>query len=276
MSDSRRETFDDAALSALLDDALPDDEAARLRERLAREPQLTARLAALEEANAAVRDAYSGVVDEPLPERVLELLAPAERSDDVVALRGRRRRTPFALPPTARDGGSPANGARNLRPMALAASIALAVGLGLGALAASKWIASDPATALVAAGTVAPGTALHDLLETAPSAAPRALGGYGVAGAPLFTFAAVDGGYCRQIELTDSRTATTAVACRRDGDWRVELAAFAPRTPGPDGVYRPAARAPTAVDAAVDALIDGDPLSVEAESALLARGWSSD
>src|SRR5688572_26604292 len=86
-------TRDDDALSALIDGALPSDEADALRARIAREPKLAARLAAMARANRAVRDAYRDVVDEPLPQRVLELLRrPQTHAADVVDLDARRRR----------------------------------------------------------------------------------------------------------------------------------------------------------------------------------------
>src|SRR5262245_8302870 len=117
MAEPTNPSRDDEALSALLDGALPSDEAAALRARMTREPALAARLAAMERANRAVGDAYRDVVDEPLPERVLELLrAPQTREANVVDLAARRQRR--ALPAWL--------------PHAAAASVALAIGLGLG------------------------------------------------------------------------------------------------------------------------------------------------
>ena len=81
---------DDEALSALLDGSLPAEEAAALEKRLEREPQLAARFEAMQRADRAVRDAYRDVVDEPLPERVLDLLL-APRDDRIVPLERRPR-----------------------------------------------------------------------------------------------------------------------------------------------------------------------------------------
>src|SRR5688572_32727798 len=117
MSDRTSSSNDDEALSALIDGTLPSDVAAALRARMTREPALAARFAAMERANRAVRDAYRDVVEEPLPERVLDLLrAPHEHADNVVALGARRSRR-------ARPAWL---------PQAVAAGVALAVGLGLG------------------------------------------------------------------------------------------------------------------------------------------------
>ncbi len=78
MNNEQTPTADDEALSAFLDGELGADEAHRLRQRLARDPALAARLAVLEKANSTVREAYAPVVDERLPERLVDLLGAAK------------------------------------------------------------------------------------------------------------------------------------------------------------------------------------------------------
>lgn len=245
---------DDEALSALLDGALPREEADALRARLAREPTLAARFDALQRADRAVRDAYRDVVDEPLPERVLDLLrAPRGAGDDdrVVAL----ERRPRAAAPA-------------WLPHALAAGIALAVGLGLGFGLGRR--AGEPPPPLVATGAVPQGSALHELLESAPSGAARPLDGATVEA--RFTFKAQGGGWCRELGVTTASSASSALACRRADAWQVELVGAA----AADGeLYRPAG-SESPFQEAVDALIDGEPLEPDAERALLATGWPSD
>jgi anti-sigma factor RsiW len=247
---------DDDALSALIDGTLPHDETAALRARLEREPALAARFAALERANRAVRDAYRDVVDEPLPERVLELLrAPQARADKVVDLDARRARR--ALPAWF--------------PQAAAAGVALAIGLGLGFGFGQRWGEAPTAGLLAASGTVAPGSPLHELLESAPSGETRTLDGAATA-ASRFTFRAQSGEWCRELVVGSRAATNAAVACRREDGWRVELVGVAA-----DGgeLYRPAG-AESPFQEAVDALIDGEPLERDAERALLASGWPSD
>ena len=244
---------DDDALSALIDGVLPSDEAAELRARLERDPALAARLAAMERANRAVRDAYRGVVDEPLPERVLDLLrAPQTRASNVVDLDARRARR--ALPAWL--------------PQAAAAGIALAIGLGLGFGLGQRSEQSPSAGLLASTGPVAPGSALHELLESVPSGEARALDG--TTAEARFTFRTQGGDWCRELAVSSNAARNAAVACRRDGGWRVELVGIEAAA---GEVYRPA-DGDSPVREAVDALIDGEPLEPDAERALVERGWA--
>ncbi len=255
MTEHTRSSSDDDRLSALIDGTLPRDETAALRERLAREPALAARFAAMERANRAVRDAYRDVVDEPLPERVLELLGAAQtRPANVVALDARRSRR-------ARPAWL---------PQAVAAGIALAIGVGLGFNVGQRSSEAPPASLLASTGIVAPRSPLHELLESLPSGAARTLDRM-LTAETRFTFRAQGGDWCRELRVSSAEASNAAVACRRADGWRVELVAVASR----DGeLYRPAG-AESPFQEAVDALIDGEPLEPDAERALLASGWSS-
>jgi hypothetical protein len=267
MTNPHRSTADDEALSALLDDALPNEETERLRQRLAREPALAVRFAELERANAAVRDAYAEVAAEPLPAAVLELLAAERgageqdgaRAPNVVELAAHKQRSTarfFAL------------------PTAIAASIALAIGLSLGAWLGSRAIAPESAALVATAGRVEPGTGLYDVLQTVPSTATRPLGG-DLAATPRLTFKTLAGDYCRHVDLSSARGTTATLACRRAGEWQLEMLTFGPPgSRGPEGVYRPASGTPSALDSAIDELIDGTPLDADAENALIAGGWT--
>jgi hypothetical protein len=251
------EMTDDEALSALLDGALSAADTERLRERLARDAALEERLRTLGRANEAVRRTYSGVVDEPLPARMLELLAaPNEGRGNVTELPSRKRAPSwFAL------------------PLAAAASVALAIGLALGALL-PRTPGSDTWGLVSTGGSVARGTPLDDVLQRVPSAATRALSAQ-VSATPRLTFGTADGAYCRQLDLTSAQGAAEMLACRRDSGWRLEVVSFTAEGPGADGLYRPAAGPSTPIDAAIDARIEGAPLDAEAERELIERSWSN-
>lgn len=269
---------DDETLSAWLDGELTDERADELRARLDREPELAARLAQLEHTDERVRAAYAGVLDEPLPQSVLDLLAPA--SEHGAATRGSGHGAGDAVDATrgsdhsAGDAGGadvialrPRDPRRWLTlPVAAAAGIALAVGVLVGHLAGP-----GPGPALVA-GIVEPGTTLHGVLQSAPSAETRALGP-NFAATPRLTFRTAGGDYCRQIDVAVPGGTTETLGCRRGGRWQVELTAFA--AAAADGAFRPAAGDSTPVRAAVDALLDGAPLDAEAERALIANGWTA-
>jgi negative regulator of sigma E activity len=251
MTEPKSPTSDDDALSALIDGALPSGEADALRARIARDPTLAARLAAMERANSAVRDAYRGVVDEPLPERVVELLrAPQASERDDLAARRRRRALPAWL------------------PLAAAASVALAIGLGLGLT--SSQAPDTPGGLLATTGPVARGSMLHELLESTPSGAPREVDG--ATAEARYTFRTQGGEWCRELAVSSGASRNAAVACRRDGAWSVDLVGV--EAAGGE-VYRPAG-GDTPLREAVDALIDGEPLERDAERALFARGWARD
>jgi len=257
---------DDEALSALLDGELDAAEAASVRRRIDREPVLAARFAALEAANNRVRGAYAGAAAEPVPERVRALLGESPGAvDNVVEFAARRERRRFASLSTARLSMAHLS-------TAIAAGIALAVGIALGLVLAPHSPAPGSAAALAAAGDVAAGDPLFTALETAPSGAPRDLGA-GVSAEPRLTFRTRDGGYCRRVDLTRERDAAVVLACRRDGAWRVDAASFARVDATVGGEFRPATETPSAVEAAIDAAIEGEPLSAEAERAVLAGGW---
>jgi hypothetical protein len=246
---------DDELLSALLDGALTPDDAARLEQRLERELKLRARLDALERANTAVHDAYARVVDEPLPQGMLDLLgADAGRRDNVVPLAAKQSQQWSSL------------------PLALAASIALVIGVTIGVLLNPRYAAS-PLDLAANAGAVSRGTALYEVFERAPAAEARELSA-GVTATPVLTFSTASGDYCRELELASAQGATQMLACRRDGDWRLVLASYSAST-SPDGVYRPASGPSPAIDAAIDELIEGAPLDAAAERELIDRGWST-
>jgi anti-sigma factor RsiW len=256
------QTSTDDELSALLDGEISADAERQLRLRLERDPALAARLDALEHANAVVRDAYAHVSDERVPQHLADLLrtsAHETRPDNVVPLARRERY----------DGGVP-----TAVPAALAASVALVVGIALGLVLGPRVIGPEAARLVADAGRVDGGSALYDALQTLPSAASREIAA-GLTATARLSFATNDGAYCRQLELAGARGTTATLACRRGDVWQVEAATFAAQAASAtDGAYRPAAGNASALDAAIDELIAGEPLGTAAEAALIERGWA--
>ena len=80
MNNAQQE-LDDEILSACHDGELPPSEVEAVRRRLAREPELAARLHAIQHVDAAATGALRAQDGLPLPERVLKLLEAAERED---------------------------------------------------------------------------------------------------------------------------------------------------------------------------------------------------
>jgi hypothetical protein len=236
------ESDDDLALSALLDGELSIDDAAALRRRLTRDPQLSRRLEELQEVDEGLRGAYGGIAQERLPAQVLGLLPAEHRS---------RARVPWQV----------------------AAGLGLAAGILLTLLVLARVHAPGPPGLLLERGEVERGSALEAALETDPSGRSHPLGRAWSA-TPRLTFRSVEGAPCRVADLRGERGSMEALACRRDGDWKVAL--LGPLTdPGSSsGAYRPATGTATSgIDAAVAALASGEPLDRGREAAWISSGW---
>jgi uncharacterized membrane protein (UPF0136 family) len=263
---------DDELLSAYLDGELPPDLEALLEKRLETDPLLALRLEQLSQADAALRDAYHPISAEPLPRAVLDrILAHADRPV-VDAEQGASKSTNVVDLGAHRPARVPRDFAWT---SALAASVMLVIGGLIGYIVASQ-ISSPEGGLLASTGGVARGSDLHDALEMAPSGSTRDIAA-GLRVTPVLTFAARDGGYCRQLAIAGSEGSAAVLACRHDDGWRVEALGFA-ETPAlaagaQGGPFRPASEASSAIDAAIDERIAGDPLDSASESALIERGW---
>ena len=255
MNDRSRER-DDELLSAWLDGELASAQADELERRLAREPSLADRLEAMRGMDRATAAVLRAIDERPMPKRVLELIGEEAEGETppgskVVPLgRGRGR------------GGL-------FRPMALAASIALAAGLWLGRLL------PDDVPDAYYASRIAEGSPLYTAFERAPSGATIELDDERYA-EPVLTFLSGTGTWCRQMRITGGAEPSDTLACRRDGAWRVELVTFGPAAAGPgEGAYGLASGgvAP-AMRAALDELMGEEPpLGATEEQAVIDGGW---
>lgn len=265
---------DDELLSAYLDGELSAEREAALERRLEADPALALRLERMSQADSAVRDAYAPVADEPLPQAVLDMIA-AHAAEPTAAEQGDARSGTVVDLGTRRRARAHGPGAFPW-PLALAASVTLAIGGVLGYLVAPQGGAPE-AGLLASIGGVAPGSGLHDALEAAPSGTARAIAS-GLSATPVLSFESRDGAYCRELAIAGAGGSAAALACRRDDGWQVEALSFlsgpSQNDGRPGGEFRPAARASSAIDAAVDERIVGDPLDAAAEAALIERGWS--
>lgn len=242
--------FTDQHLSAYIDGELSEELTRALRETLSHDVELSDRLRALEQANQTFLSAHREIDDEPIPQFLLDTIEGApqmiEDANNVVSL------------PTGR---------KNVRAwiMPLAACLVLAIGVGLGARISLS--SSLGTSEVILAGPVAQGSDLHQFLETVPSG--QAQGDL----TAILSFASIDGGYCRELGSSNSRS----VACRAPdrARWTV-LASVADDTQTPSDAYIPASANPArAIEQVVDQLIVGIPLSSDEESELLAGDWSS-
>lgn len=237
-------TWSDETIAAYVDGELDAAQRADLEAALGADPALAERVEQERALRSRVEAAFGAVLDEPVPQRLLEALqSPAVI--DLAAARAAR---------APRRWRGPEWGA-------MAACLAIGLFAGRALLAPS----AENAPFATAAGRLLARGALDRALTTQLSSEP----GGGVA-LPV-SFAADDGRWCRSFVL--ARGSLAGLACRHGDGWQVELlAAAGPAAPA--GSVRPAATAlPEPVLRAIDARIAGEPLDAAAERAARAGGW---
>jgi hypothetical protein len=246
----------DEILSAFIDGELPAEEMEEVRREIEKSAALAARVEALKNADRAVASIYQAIDNEPMPQSVLDLLAAkdgAAASSNVVSFAPRR-----------------AGGGARYWPAALAASVALAAGIGLG-------VQFSAGGALIA-GTIDEGNPLFAALETTPSAETVKLSsGRGATFTPVLSFRSQAGDICREFSLSSGARANRAVACRGEGEWTIEFAVAAAPPATDSGAYATASSGLNAAfDSFVDGLIANEPFAPEEEAALIEAGWKAD
>lgn len=253
MTDRPEPQDTDEALSALIDGELDHASALALHERMAADPALAARFAALQAASARFTADFRALDDVPLPAGVLALLEASDAQaepDNVVTLPRRAAAGPL----------------RTL-PLALAAGIALVVGFLaaqlIGPLAPGR---ADGQPAWLADGAIAPASRLFDVLEHRPSGTVAELAD-GAAATPVLTFARAGGGFCRELQVRSTAGSSRAVACRGDESWQVQVAEFTPAAASAG--YQAASQAESAVATTIARLREGPALDAASEAELL-------
>jgi anti-sigma factor RsiW len=243
-------TFSEETLSAYADGEVDAATRAALEAALATDPQLAQRVAHQRALRARVRDAFTPVLEEPVPERLLASVrgaAPAERTGNVVAFKQR---------PQARWSW-PQWGA-------MAASLVVGVLLGPLLRPSAPQAPLETSGGRVLASGVLSQALSRQLASAQPPGAPVAIG---------VSFRARSGDYCRTFVLRESQS-LAGLACRAGPGWQVVALAQSEAPGAAAGGYRQAASAlPPAVARTLDELIVGEPLDAAAETAARERGW---
>jgi hypothetical protein len=222
----------DDMLMALADDQLPKAAAQPLLALIAADPALAARYAVFADTRAALQGAFDAG---PVPEALVQAIRGGAAEPVVVPFRPRKAFAPL--------------------PMALAASLLLAVGFG-GFMAGRGGVAPATDPGLIAAAQLS-GAVTGDEAAMEGGGAARVLGSY-----------QTDAGLCRLLDLTlPGDRAERAVVCRQDaGDWAVVAAVAA----GQGEAYIPASDLGTGlIDQVLDDLGAGPALDPAAEAAAL-------
>lgn len=241
---------DKAMIARLVDGSLEGDPREQeIRNLVAQDPEAQAYAESVERSNRLIRAAFEAPMREPMP----------------AGIRG----TLFAAPGKVAMLRRP----RVWVPTALAASLALALGIG----GSMGLFAPEPAVPIARLGDAVADGPLHRALETLPS------GRLSEAGVqPMLTFRDGAGRACREFEVIGELPdeLELGIACRQpSGLWHVEVVVAAPMadaTPMGEG-FAPASGGPaaTTLEAMLDALDAGPTLSPAEEAALLERGWAT-
>lgn len=258
--------FSDKDLAAFLAGTLEDEAVMEAIENaINADPELAERVEALareDDTAKAVRTAFAPVLAAPVPERLVDAASPREAERQKSAMNAASLGD---LPEPANDtGGS----WRWPQFAAMAASLAVGVLVGGPLLTGAGPGGDMGGGALVLTGTdsAALSPDLAAMLDSAPSGEAVELGGQG-SGTVVLTFRNADGQLCRQFRLDGPAATSDALACALGDDWRIE--AFGRRAQ-PAGEMRLAGGdAAVGVIAAVDEMIDSDPLVGPDEAAQL-------
>lgn len=258
-------SWTDEALMAYVDGELDDRERARLTLALTADVALRRRVKAMKQQRRRVEAAYAPVLDEPVPDRLANLLRPPAVApavppasalvvdlDEVRAAQARRQR--------------PVSSWWQWGGMAAALVVGVLVGTQIDQQGSGAGLGLHDGGdgRLVAGGAI--GQALSSQLASEP-----------VPGAPVavqLSFVDKGGNYCR----TFSTAAVAGLACRQAGQagqaaqWAVQTLAAVEAVP--EGAVRQAATAlPPAVLEAVDKRIAGDALDPARERRARDEGW---
>lgn len=232
-------------IAALVDGSLEDgSRAAQLREILKSDPEAQAYAGRLRALNDALVQAFEAPIAEPVPTAIQSTI------DGPRAANRNERRQPWIQ-------------------MAMAASIALVIGLGF-----DRYFGQSDPGGVTTVGLVPQESDLHLALETLAS-------GSGTEGGifPILTFLDGAGRPCREFETTNQLAdeLLMGVACRADGDrWDVETIVTAPKGDSRSPGYAPASGpAADILNKVLDTLEAGPTLEPDVEAGLLKNRWSS-
>jgi hypothetical protein len=244
----------DELLVAYVDDELDADQRDMVSTTLDRDPALRRRAEEMRLSRDLIREAFPLQPPDTVPMRI-----------DAAA-----NRLAEACAPHSRHAG---------RGLPFRPSHAIAAGLGVLAVTTAGFFAWQPAEPkrerVTALAQIDPDNPLHALLESTPSAQVVHVAPEDAVLRAILTFRAKDGRFCREFEILASAGASSGVACRAyDGQWRTEVLLGTAAAPPSSQYYTPAAGVDDpGIAAAVDDLMQDEPLSAEEEAQVLASSW---
>jgi hypothetical protein len=249
----------DETLMAYADGEVDEATCAIIEAAMRENPEVRRRIAEHRALREAMQGAFSAVLDEPVPQRLIDAArgqTAAPAGGHVVDLAGARR---------AAAGQAPGRW-RNWQPAAMAASVLVGVALGY-----VGWHSAKPLVTTGSSGELVAGAGLAEALSNQLSEDRSP----GLAAFTGLSFRAKTGDYCRTFSLTGSH-AGSGLACHEGVGWTIKVLAQSPPAASNSSNFRPAASAdPPAVRAAVEDSIDGEPLDRAGEIAARQGDWSA-
>lgn len=253
-------TIPDDILMAYADGEADAATRARVETALREDPEIARRISQHRALRETMQGALAEVLEEPVPERLI-----AAARGQAAPLSGNAMNAVVDLADVRAAANRKARAAtpRRWQPVALAASLLLGVGVGYLA-----WHGSGTLIEANSGGLVA-GSALAHALSTQLSE-DRGTDRVVVTG---LSFRDKTGGFCRTFSLSDA--GASGLACREGAHWNIKTLAQSAH-PENDTNFRPAGSAmPAAIRAAVEELIDGEPMDRNAEIAARQAGWTA-
>lgn len=252
-------TFSDSELMAYADGELPEARAAQIDLALAQDTTLADRFALFVDTRASVSKAFTAMLDEPVPDALMQSIRKIARESDTV--RAEQEKAENTVVAFRRKSTPPAFNRRPAWQMAIAASLLLAVGLGAG-----LYLGDTGATgSLQIAGLNDPN--ITEALSTLPAGERQVLAS-GSEISIIATFLDDTGAICREFEYDRSdRSTLVSVACFKT-HWDVRFVVAA--APSGDTGFAPASSLAT-LDAYLEAIGAQAPLALAEEAETLAR-----
>ena len=193
-------SWDEAQIHAYVDGVLDPATSARLEADSRNDVALAARIAQQRALRTRLRAEFDPVLEEPIPQRLREVLAGAGSGAVVTPIGARKAGVPPARPPwSVREWG------------ALAATLVFGALLGPFLFRGSSGLPIESEDGRLVAASY---------LDTALSTQLAGTTTEGVLARIDISFRAAGGEYCRTFVL---QTGAGGLACRRDGRWSVEL-----------------------------------------------------
>lgn len=242
--------FSDEILMAYADGEVDADLRRQIDAAMALDPSIAERVAKHRSLRADLGTAFNGVLEEPIPDRLLDTATSSPKAASVTDLNAARAAKQRAEHPRRWSW---------VEWTSIAASLVIGILAGRTALQPSHSdVFATNADGIVARGELT--EALTEQVGGAPDDAKVRIG---------LTFRATSGEYCR----TFATASAAGLACRESNAWRVRaVSEGAANAKGSD--YRMAAtELPPAILAAVEQNMAGEALDREQEQAARARDW---